>query len=164
MNIAAQKLTPTVTTGALPASRKIHIAGEQHPQIRVPMREIALHPTSGEPPVIVYDASGPYTDPAHVVSIESGLPRLRAAWVAARGDTEEYDGRHIRPEDNGFATGERLTPEFPVRNRPRRAKDGKAVTQLAYARAGIVTPEMEFIAIRENLGRKAAKQALIRDG
>ncbi|WP_440984029.1 phosphomethylpyrimidine synthase ThiC, partial [Shinella sumterensis] len=164
MNIAAQKLTPTVTTGALPASRKIHIAGERHPEIRVPMREISLHPTSGEPPVIVYDASGAYTDPDHIVAIESGLPRLRESWIAARGDTEDYDGRHIRPEDNGFATGERLTPEFPVRNRPRRAKDGKAVTQLAYARAGIITPEMEFVAIRENLGRKAAKDALVRDG
>jgi phosphomethylpyrimidine synthase len=164
MNIAAQKLTPTVTTGALPASRKIHIPGEQHPDIRVPMREISLHPTSGEPPVVVYDASGPYTDPTHVVAIDSGLPRLRESWVAARGDTEDYEGRHIRPEDNGFATGERLTPEFPVLSRPRRAKDGKAVTQLAYARAGIITPEMEFIAIRENLGRQAAKEALARDG
>ena len=164
MNIAAKTLTPTVTTGALPASRKIHIPGDLHPDIRVPMREIALHPTSGEPPVTVYDASGPYTDPAHVVAIETGLPRLRETWIAARSDTELYDGRHVRPEDNGFATGERLTPEFPVRNRPRRAKDGRAVTQLAYARAGIVTPEMEFIAIRENLGRKAAKEALARDG
>ncbi|WP_421594056.1 phosphomethylpyrimidine synthase ThiC [Shinella sp. M27] len=164
MNIAAQKLTPTVTTGALPASRKIHIAGEEHPDIRVPMREISLHPTSGEPPVIVYDASGPYTDPNHVVAIDAGLPRLRESWVIARGDTEGYEGRHVRPEDNGFATGERLTPEFPVRNHPRRAKDGKSVTQLAYARAGIITPEMEFIAIRENLGRKAAKEALARDG
>jgi phosphomethylpyrimidine synthase len=164
MNIAAQKLTPTVTTGALPASRKIHVPGELHPDIRVPMREISLHPTSGEPPVVVYDASGPYTDPAHVVSIDGGLPRLRERWVAARGDTEDYEGRRIRPEDNGFAGGERLTPEFPVLARPRRATGGKAVTQLAYARAGIVTPEMEFIAIRENLGRKAVKEALARDG
>ena len=123
-----------------------------------------LHPTSGEPPVTVYDASGPYTDPAHLVSIEGGLPRLRESWVTARGDTAAYDGRRIRPEDNGFATGERLTPEFPVLSRPRRATDGRAVTQLAYARAGIVTPEMEFIAIRENLGRKAVKEALARDG
>lgn len=164
MNIAAQKLTPTVTTGALPASRKIHISGDLHPDIRVPMREIALHPTAGEPPVIVYDASGLYTDPNHVVAIDSGLPRLRESWVAARGDTDDYHGRHIRPEDNGFATGERLTPEFPICNHPRRAKDGKAVTQLAYARAGIVTAEMEFIAIRENLGRKTVKEALVRDG
>ncbi|MCV3738669.1 phosphomethylpyrimidine synthase ThiC [Rhizobium sp. TRM96647] len=164
MNIATQKLTPIVTTGALPASLKIHIAGNQYPDIRVPMREISLHPTSGEPPVIVYDASGPYTDPNYVVAIDTGLPRLRESWIIARHDTEVYEGRHIRPEDNDFANGERLTPEFPVRNQPRRAKDGKAVTQLAYARAGIVTPEMEFIAVRENLGRKAAKETLAGDG
>ncbi|MGG2478813.1 phosphomethylpyrimidine synthase ThiC, partial [Rhizobium sp. BR5] len=89
--------------------------------------------------------------------IEKGLPRLRHAWVVARGDVEAYDGRHVKPEDNGFATGERLTPEFSVRHQPLKATAGKAVTQLAYARAGIITPEMEFIAIRENLGREAAK-------
>lgn len=164
MNIAAKNLTPTVTTGPLPASRKVHVPGELHPEIRVPMREISVHPTSGEPPVTVYDPSGPYTDPAHTVSIDAGLPRLRQEWLVARGDLEAYDGRHVKPEDNGFATGERLTPEFPIRNRPLKARDGKAVTQLAYARAGIITPEMEYIAIRENLGRKAAKEALVRDG
>jgi len=164
MNVHSPALTPTVTTGELPASRKVFKSGSLHPGIRVPMREIALHPTSGEPPVTVYDSSGPYTDRDATIDIAGGLPRLRAAWIAARADTEDYEGRHVRPEDNGFATGERLTPEFPVRTRPRRAKDGKAVTQLAYARAGIVTPEMEFIAIRENLGRTAAKQALARDG
>ncbi|MDI7862078.1 phosphomethylpyrimidine synthase ThiC [Rhizobiaceae bacterium n13] len=160
MNIAAKTTTPTVTTGSLPASRKIHVPGQIHPDIRVPMREIALHPTAGEPPVTVYDSSGPYTDPAHAVSIESGLPQLRRSWIVARGDVEAYDGRHVKPEDNGFVIGDRLTPEFPVCNRPLRAKDGKAVTQLAYARAGIITPEMEFIAIRENIGRKAVKEAL----
>ncbi|MER8798947.1 phosphomethylpyrimidine synthase ThiC, partial [Mesorhizobium sp. M0984] len=81
-----------------------------------------------------------------------------------RGDVEAYDGRHVRPEDNGFAAGERLTPEFPVRNRPLRAKSGKAVTQLTYARAGIITPEMEFAAIRENLGREILHGKLERDG
>ncbi|SSC66078.1 unnamed protein product [Ciceribacter selenitireducens ATCC BAA-1503] len=128
------------------------------------MREITLHPTSGEPPVIVYDPSGPYSDPTQIVSIEGGLPRLRADWIAARGDVEVYDGRYVQPADNGFASGERLVPEFPVRNTPRRANNGMVVTQLAYARAGIITPEMEFVAIRENLGRKAAKEALARDG
>jgi len=135
-----------------------------HPHIRVPMREIAVHPTAGEPPVTVYDSSGPYTDPLHNVLIEKGLPRLRHDWVVARGDVAAYDGRHVKPEDNGFATGERLTPEFAVRHKPLRATEGKAVTQLAYARAGIITPEMEFIAIRENLGREAAKEKLARDG
>lgn len=164
MNIVAKTITPTVTTGPLPASTKVHRPGVLYPDIRVPMREISLHPTAGEPAVTVYDASGPYTDPKHILDIERGLPRLRHAWAVARGDVETYEGRHVKPEDNGFATGERLTPEFPVRNQPLRAKDGKAVTQLAYARAGIITPEMEFVAIRENLGREAVREKLVRDG
>ncbi|MCD1635401.1 phosphomethylpyrimidine synthase ThiC [Martelella mediterranea] len=157
-------ISPTVTTGPLPASRRVWQAGILNPDIRVPMRAIDLHPTAGEPPVTVYDSSGPYTDPDVEIAIERGLPRLRETWIAARNDTERYAGRHVKPEDNGFAAGARLTPEFPVRHRPLRAKDGRAVTQMAYARAGIVTPEMEFVAIRENLGRSAAKQALARDG
>ena len=164
MNIAAKTITPTVTTGPLPASRKIYIPGDIHPDIRVPMREISVHPTSGEPPVTVYDSSGIYTVEGADISIEQGLPELRRSWVLARGDVEAYRGRRVRPEDNGFASGERLTPEFPAKRQPLRAKDGKAVTQLAYARAGIITPEMEFIAIRENLGRKAKAEAIVRDG
>ncbi|SFI68584.1 phosphomethylpyrimidine synthase ThiC [Celeribacter neptunius] len=157
-------LTPNVTTGPLPASRRVWHAGERHPDIRVPMREIDLHPTAGEPPVTVYDSSGPYTDPEAEIAIDRGLPRLREDWIIARGDVERYAGRHVIPADNGFAEGTRLTPEFPIRHAPLRARDGRAVTQIAYARAGIVTPEMEFVAIRENLGRKAAKEALLRDG
>ncbi len=157
------KETLTVTTGPLPASTKVFKPGVLHPEIRVPMREIALHPSAGEPPVTVYDSSGPYTDPAAEIAIERGLPRLRESWVMARDDVESYEGRHVKPEDNGFVSGDRLTPGFPVRHRPLRARNGKAVTQLAYARAGIVTPEMEFIAIRENLGRKALRDAP-RDG
>ncbi|KJF71921.1 phosphomethylpyrimidine synthase ThiC [Agrobacterium arsenijevicii] len=164
MNIVAKNIPLVVTAGPHPASTKVHKSGILHPHIRVPMREIAVHPTAGEPPVTVYDSSGPYTDPTHSVLIEKGLPRLRHDWVVARGDVAAYDGRHVKPEDNGFATGERLTPEFSVRHWPLRATAGKAVTQLAYARAGIITPEMEFIAIRENLGREAAKEKLIRDG
>ncbi|MDH7802887.1 phosphomethylpyrimidine synthase ThiC [Rhizobium sp. AN70] len=164
MNIVAKNIPLSVTAGPHPASTKVHKPGILHPHIRVPMREIAVHPTAGEPPVTVYDSSGPYTDPTHSVLIEKGLPRLRHDWVVARGDVAAYDGRHVKPEDNGFATGERLTPEFSVRHQPLRATGGKAVTQLAYARAGIITPEMEFIAIRENLGREAAKEKLIRDG
>ncbi|WP_454746659.1 phosphomethylpyrimidine synthase ThiC [Ciceribacter selenitireducens] len=164
MNIAPKNLTSTITTGPLPASAKVYRPGMLHPDIRVPMREIALHPTSGEPPVAVYDSSGPYTETAETIGIERGLPRIRENWLANRGDVEAYDGRQLRPEDNGFATGDRLTPEFPTRNRPCRAVGGKAVTQLAYARAGIVTPEMEFVAIRENIGRRMPEQALKRDG
>ena len=159
-----RNISPKVTTGPLPASRRVWQTGKRHPDIRVPMREIDLHPSSGEPPVTVYDSSGPYTDPDASISIEAGLPRVREAWVAARGDTEQYQGRYVRPEDNGFAEGSRLTPEFPVRHEPRRATGGRAVTQIAYARAGIITPEMEFVAIRENLGRQQAKAALERDG
>ncbi|WP_395449802.1 phosphomethylpyrimidine synthase ThiC [Aminobacter sp. UC22_36] len=156
--------TPTVTVGELPASKKVHKPGKLHPAIRVPMREISLHPTSGEPPVTVYDSSGPYTDTSVKTDIERGLPRLREDWIVARGDVERYEGRAVKAEDNGFVSGERLTPEFPVRNAPLRATGGRAVTQLAYARAGIVTPEMEFVAIRENLGREQLRTRLVRDG
>ncbi len=153
---------PKITTGELPASRKIYVKGTQHPDIRVPMREIAVHPTSGEDPLPVYDSSGPYTDPNVLADIREGLQKLRRDWITARGDVEEYEGRVLKPEDNGFVEGDRLTPEFPNIAAPLRAKDGKAVTQLAYARAGIVTPEMEFIAIRENQMREAVAEA--RDG
>ncbi len=164
MNIAVIPNIVSVTTGPLPASRKVYIKGELFPCLRVPMREIDLHPSSGEPPVTVYDPSGPYTDPSALVLIEAGLKRLRTLWVKARGDVEEYDGRSVAPEDNGFATGERLTPEFPNLNKPLRAIGGKAVTQMAYARAGIITPEMEYVTIRENLGRKAALANQTQDG
>lgn len=152
---------PEVTTGPLPASDKIHLPGSLHPDLRVPLRRIALHESAGEPPVTVYDASGPYTDAAARIDIASGLPRPREAWIAARGDTESYAGRPLRPEDNGFVSDERLTPAFPIQHRPRRSAGGP-VTQLAYARAGIVTAEMEYVAIRENLGRQALREA--RDG
>lgn len=156
--------TPHVTTGPLPASTKVYKPGQRFPELRVPMREIALHPSADEAPVTVYDASGPYTDPHQNISIEQGLPRLRTPWVIGRGDTEEYEGRRLRPEDNGFVSEEKLSPAFPIQHRPRRAVSGRAVTQLAYARAGIITPEMEFVAIRENLGRAAANASLKPDG
>ena len=156
--------TPKVTDGTLPASCKKYIAGDLHPGIRVPVREISVHPTAGEPPLPVYDSSGPYTDPESNIDISAGLPRLREAWIDARGDVESYGGRVVQPADNGFVGADRLTPEFPVRNAPRRGRSGQAVTQLAYARAGIVTPEMEFVAIRENLGRQQAQEDLERDG
>jgi phosphomethylpyrimidine synthase len=156
----------TVSTGPLPASRKIHIAGEIHPEIRVAMREVDLSPSAGEPPVRIYDPSGPYTDPAAMIDIEAGLKPIRQAWIMARGDVEAYDGRAIQPEDNGLKPGEQGNMrEFPRHGRqPLRAKPGKAVTQLAYARAGIVTPEMEYIAIRENVGRAKLREAAERDG
>ncbi|MBP2550362.1 phosphomethylpyrimidine synthase [Neorhizobium galegae] len=164
MNIARPFPTPEVTTGPLPASTKIHLPGDLYPGLRVPLRQITLHPTAGEPPVNVYDASGPYTDPSVTITIDTGLARPRQEWLRARGDVEEYLGRAVTAADNGFVSGDRLTPEFPVRHAPLRARDGKAVTQLAYARAGIITPEMEYVAIRENIGRKSASEALVRDG
>lgn len=156
--------TPTVTVGELPASKKVHKPGQLHPELRVPMREISVHPSAGEPPVTVYDSSGPYTDASVKTEIERGLPRLRETWIEARGDVERYEGRRVKPEDNGFVSADRLTPEFPTRNRPLRATGGRAVTQLAYARAGIITAEMEFVAIRENLGREQLRSKLQRDG
>jgi phosphomethylpyrimidine synthase len=157
--------TPGVTTGPLPASRKIHVAGRLHPDIRVPLREIALEASANEPPVRVYDTTGPYTDPTAAIDINAGLARFRQSWVEARNDVETYSGRQVKPEDNGLVrAGEREVRPFPHPNmQPLRARSGVAVTQLAYARRGIITPEMEFVAIRENLGRAEAL-AKVRDG
>jgi len=151
----------SVSTGPLPASRKIHVAGRRHPDLRVAMREIDLTPAAKEAPVRVYDPSGPYTDPAVAIDIRVGLPPLRETWIRARGDVEEQAPRAVRPEDNGLRPGEvSSVPVFDRGNRrPLRAKAGRVPTQLAYARAGIVTPEMEYIAIRENLGREQAAAA-----
>ena len=151
-----------VVAESFPASRKIYLRGSLHPELRVPMRAIALHPSSGEAPLSVYDTSGPYTDPSVSIDIERGLTRLRAPWILARGDVESYPGRRVQPIDNGLAAGGKSAPEFPLQRPPLRARRGLAVTQLAYARAGIITPEMEYIAIRENLGREAG--AALRDG
>ncbi|MGE7796720.1 phosphomethylpyrimidine synthase ThiC [Lysinibacillus fusiformis] len=141
-------------------SKKVYVEGSR-PDILVPMREIALSPTTGSfgdeenAPIRVYDTSGPYTDPAFRVDITKGLPALRSTWIQERGDVEEYGGRTIKPEDNGFRRAddprihENVFPEL-VR-KPLRAKKGGNVTQLHYARKGIITPEMEFVAIRENM-------------
>jgi len=153
-----------VSTGPLPASRKVFVAGERHKDIRVAMREIEVA-GGKEPAVRVYDPSGPYTDPAHAIDIRAGLPPLRDKWIQARGDVEASRGRAVRPEDNGLKSGETsAVPAFDRAGRlPLRAKQGQAATQLAYARAGLITPEMEYIAIRENLGRARAL-AESRDG
>ena len=163
----ASKIEMPVTTGALPGSSKVHVPGVLHPDIRVAMREIALDPSAKEPPVRVYDPSGPYTDPQAHIDIAAGLPLLRTPWIEARGDVERYTGRDVRPEDNGIFGG-RQQPEtavFPnVNHRPWRARPGQAVTQIAYARRGIITPEMEYVAIRENLGRARLAEQPPRDG
>ena len=151
MNVIDKPQKIKVTTGSLPASEKVYVKGTIHPDIRVPMRAISVHESANEAPLNVYDTSGPYTDPDATIDIVGGLHRLREPWIKGRGDVEEYAGRDVKPEDNGGATGDKLVQEFPAKKKPLRAKDGKAVTQIAYARAGIITPEMEYIAIRENL-------------
>ena len=162
MNVRAKTIT-AVATGEIPGSHKVYQSGTLFPDIRVPFREVVVHPSSGEPPVTIYDPSGPYTEPSAVIDIHKGLDRPRDAWVMARGDIEEIEPRPVKPEDNGGATGVYLAPAFEHTRRPYRAKAGKTVTQLHYARQGIITPEMEFIAIRENL-RREADAAVIRDG
>jgi phosphomethylpyrimidine synthase len=160
----------------LPASTRIYVQGELFPEVRVPMREIALSDTKSfngriekNEPVRVYDCSGPWGDPAFTGTSDEGLPPLRRDWILARGDVEAYDGREVQPQDNGYLTekhvefaskSERANKfvEFPgltaERRRPLRAikrgTGGSPVTQKHYADQGIITPEMEFIAIREN--------------
>ena len=151
-----------VTTGPIRGSAKIHVGPH-----RVAMREIALEPSSGEPPLRVYDTSGPYTDPAARIDIMAGLPELRRGWIRGRGDVAEVAQREVRPEDNGLKGPDRAggVQPFPnVRRIVLRAKPGMNVSQMHYAKAGIVTPEMEYVATRENLGREAAREALARDG
>jgi len=154
----------SITTGELPGSKKIYVRSETMPDVRVPMREIHLHPSANEVPVRVYDTSGPYSEPSTKIDIYEGLAELRKDWILARGDVEEYEGREIKPEDNGNAGEKYLAPEFPVKKRPLRAKEGMNVTQMHYARNGIITPEMEFVAIRENIGRKQQAEKIKRDG
>jgi phosphomethylpyrimidine synthase len=143
----------------LPMSRKIHVEGSR-PDIRVPMREISQSDTAdsfgGEknPPLYVYDSSGPYTDPAVAIDIRSGLPCPRTPWIEERGDTDELPG-----PTSAYGIGRRADPalaalRFKLERKPRRAKPGANVSQMHYARRGIVTPEMEFVAIRENMRRK----------
>jgi phosphomethylpyrimidine synthase len=160
-----QKDEDVIPTGERPGSRKVYAAGELFPDLRVPFREVAVHPSANEPPVTIYDPSGPYTDPTAVIDIRKGLERPRDAYVLARGDVEIVtDPRQVRPEDNGFAQGKHLAPQFPDENRRvYRGKTGSKVTQLEYAQAGIITAEMEYVAIRENLRREQSRPC-VRDG
>jgi phosphomethylpyrimidine synthase len=153
-----------IPTGERPGSRKVYQPGVLWPDIRVPFREVAVHPSANEPPVTIYDPSGPYTDPNVKIDIDQGLARTREPWVVSRGDIEIVENpREVKPEDNGFAKGEHLAPQFSAPRRVYRAKAGGAVTQLEYARRGIITAEMEYVAIRENL-RRQEHDGAIRDG
>jgi phosphomethylpyrimidine synthase len=147
-------VTPKVTTGPIAGSRKVYVAPDAAPDLRVPVREVVLTEAAAEPPVPIYDPSGPYTDPAAVIDVDAGLPRIRIEWVRERGGVEDYQGRIIKPEDNGGIGDKHLARTFPKTFRPLRALAGKPVTQLEWARAGVITKEMVYVAARENLGRK----------
>ncbi len=152
-----------------PKSKKVYVSGTIHPDIKVPFREISLsasttvngngngyHSEQDESSLIVYDTSGPYTDPDAKIDIREGLDPIRLPWIIGRGDVEYYDGRKIEPKDDGYREGENPNTErFPkTRDKVLRAKPGQNVSQMYYAKRGIITPEMEFIAIRENQKRK----------
>jgi len=148
-----------------PASSRVWAGGKLHSSIRVPFREIALQDKST---FRVYDTQGPWGDPDTTCDVRMGLSPLRESWILDRNDTVEYEGRRTRPEDNGYlsenharaTTGRNELDIFPgVRRRPRKAKSGGNVSQMHYARKGVITPEMEFVAIRENLGREREREA-----
>ncbi|MEN3331108.1 MAG: phosphomethylpyrimidine synthase [Blastocatellia bacterium] len=161
-----------------PNSTRIYVEGSRA-DLRVPLREIKLNLTRGingaveeNPPVRVYDSSGPWGDPDAKCNVHDGVPGLRRQWIVERGDVEEYEGRTVKPEDDGYLTdgareyarkNDRFEAYPGLRRPPLRARAGRAVTQIHYARQGIITPEMEFIAIRENLGRQAAFEAQQKD-
>jgi phosphomethylpyrimidine synthase len=175
--IASRDSFEPLSTENFPNSRKVYVPGARHPDIRVPFREIELSPTrlldggsEQNAPVRVYDTSGPCSDPAVKCDIREGLPALRRSWIEERADIEEYAGRGTRPRDNGYLSERhaetamrtdrvgRLEPFPGLKRKPLRAKSGGNVTQIHYARRGIITPEMEFIALRENMGRTEAFQ------
>jgi phosphomethylpyrimidine synthase len=163
--IAATAHVDDAAVQPLPQSRKVYVQGSR-PDIRVPMREISQADTEASfgaeknPPIYVYDTSGPYTDPAAKIDIRAGLPALRAAWIAERGDTEELAGPTSRYGAERLGDPKLAEMRFDLKRRPRRAIRGRNVTQMHYARRGIVTPEMEYIALRENLLREEHVRAL----
>src|SRR5258705_13725352 len=173
---AENETTPVSSDKPLPNSRRIYIDGKQ-PGARVPFREISQNQTRNfdnslvdNAPVRVYDTSGPWGDPSVLADVRDGLPSLRRHWILERGDVEEYEGRDLQPIDDGYLTFDAANQarqkekgrlqDFPaLRRTPLRAKQGAYVTQLHYAKRGIVTPEMEYIAIRENLGLERKRLA-----
>ncbi|HLW91124.1 MAG TPA: phosphomethylpyrimidine synthase ThiC, partial [Roseiarcus sp.] len=144
----------SVTTGPIAGSRKIYAAPKARPDIRVPFREIGLSDAS-EPPIRVYDPSGPYTEADARIDLAKGLKPVREAWIAARG-FKPVEGRAVRPEDNGNVSDDRLVPQCPAERTLRAGRPGQRVTQYEFARAGIITEEMIYVAHRENLAREAA--------
>jgi phosphomethylpyrimidine synthase len=153
--MTVQSKPNSVTTGPIIGSHKIYSAPEGHPDIQVPFREVLLHPTAKEPPLQLYDTSGPYTESGIHVDLDSGLPQPRAKWIAKRG-FGPASGRAITAADNGFTPLEKLVPLCPAPHQIFEGKPGALVTQYEYARAGIITEEMIYVAHRENLGRAKA--------
>jgi phosphomethylpyrimidine synthase len=157
----------SLTREPFPASRKIHVPGQLHPALRVPMREVAL--SNGET-ITLYDTSGPYTDPQADIDVRRGLPDLRGAWLAAADATETYAGRERQWIDDGAKSADREAQRLQelraaaaaLQRKPRRARIGVNVTQMHAARRGIVTPEMEYVALREN-GRREWAAEYLRD-
>ncbi|KAB2332804.1 phosphomethylpyrimidine synthase ThiC [Bacillus mesophilum] len=156
---------------SFPGSKKVYVEGTRT-DIQVPMREIELSATTGSfggeknEPIRIYDTSGPYTDQNYAVDLTKGLPPIRQKWIDERGDIESYEGRRVKPEDNGYRNEDDQRTQhgvFPgLKRKPLRAKRGKNVTQLHYARKGIITPEMEFIAIRENMNPEYIREEVAR--
>lgn len=151
-------LSNKITLGAFPASQKIYVPSKKFADVAVAMRQINLSKTSSTKDFKVYDTSGVYTDQNYLdkIDLNKGLPKIRQQWILDRDDVESYEGRNIRPEDNGKTLAKnKIVPEFDLSNKkPLRAKKNNVPTQMAYARAGIVTREMEYIAIRENIARE----------
>ncbi|GGE75156.1 phosphomethylpyrimidine synthase ThiC [Priestia taiwanensis] len=151
---------------SFPNSKKVYVTGSRE-DIRVPMREISQSntvtsfSTEANSPIRVYDTSGPYTDTSYEADLTRGLPSLRSTWIRERVDVEEYTGRAVKPEDNGYRTDRRTHMPF-LQHKPLRAKEGKNVTQLHYARNGIITPEMEFVAIRESVSPEFVRSEIAR--
>ena len=162
LTVAKVKVEETVT---FPSSKKIYIKSESDSNIAVGMREIKLSDEPGNDKLVVYDPSGPYTDPNHQIDFSSGLPKLREKWILERNDTASYKGRDPQPKDNGYTKKQQSkVPPFPKKNiHPLKGKNKESVTQLAYARRGMITPEMEYVAIRENEGRQLIAE-VDRDG
>ncbi|MGE5388552.1 MAG: phosphomethylpyrimidine synthase ThiC, partial [Hyphomicrobiales bacterium] len=155
MNLHDKRTPLSVTTGPIGKSRKVYSTPAGRPDIRVPYREIPLDPSSGEPPLRVYDPSGPYSCENFTPDLSAGLPAARP-WLTTRAGLETYAGRDVKPEDNGFAEGDRLVPPCPAERKLYRARGADPVTQLEFARAGVVTEEMIYVAHRENLCRERA--------
>jgi len=166
--LSPARLTPKVeelrvTTGPFPSSRKIHMPGRLHPEISVAMREIDLEPAANEPPVRTYDTSGLYSDPHVEIDITKGLPELRKPWILARGDVEYYEGRDVRPEDNGLRRGEASSISLFDRRRRQvlRAKPGAAVTQIAMPAAASSRPRWNMLrSAKISAGRNCGAKAL----